>query len=148
LQQYSTPTFDYERGVSDINLDEAKSRGVNEFGRFLSQRRFSRDADQMSRQFRESQPRFGAQMAQRGMLNSGLMRGGQQERLRGYQDWMGQRAEQGMLEEQQLTSAGLGSDVNRIEAMLRLFEEMQRGRATQDGFAGWQNPLAGLGGMG
>jgi hypothetical protein len=25
---------------------------------------------------------------------------------------------------------------------------MQRGRATQDGFAGWQNPLAGLGGMG
>lgn len=65
----------YERARRGVNDQYAANASANTYGRFLSQRRGSRQVADYSRQFGREQPRFTASYGQRGLATPGVRSG-------------------------------------------------------------------------
>jgi hypothetical protein len=133
--------FEYEQGVNKLAMDDARTAGDNQYARFLSARNYGRQDTDFQRQFRQTQPQFGAHFAGRGMLNSGVYKSGLQNRFREYQDVRTRLAENEMANQSQLANQGAMAGQDRIGALLQLFEKFQADRATDDPFKNLQNPF-------
>ena len=140
MQQGNPSAFAYERTLNDLQQQHAATAGVAEFGRSLGQRRFSREREDLRRGFSQSQPRFGSSFAQRGMLNSGMYRQGRRDRYRDYQQTQADMAGQQQLENMQWTEQARQRDVGYQNALLRLMEDFQAGRASQNPFENFRLP--------
>jgi hypothetical protein len=132
--------YAYERALNDLQQQHAATTGVAEFGRSLGQRRFCRDRDDFRRSFTQSQPSFGGGFAQRGMLNSGMYKQGQRDRYRDYQQTMADMGSQQQLQDMQWTEQARQRDAGYQNALLRLMEDFQAGRATQNPFENFRLP--------
>lgn len=132
---YSTPRYDY--GVASANLAQRHSadQAVQQFGTFLGQQRYRRQAQDADMMFRRNLPRVSAQYNRRGAYNSGLRREGQQQYVGDYA-----RQQQRMTEDEGnvAAQAQLQQTYQQAayqQALQQLFEQYQAQRAQVDPFA-------------
>lgn len=74
-------TAQYESGRRDVNKQHGAQSAANEFGRFTSQQRFSRQLGDYKRDFGRGQSAFMGNQASRGMTGGGIQSGGFQQAL-------------------------------------------------------------------
>lgn len=133
---YSTPQYDYDRGVADLTLNKSLEDSTQAFGRFLGQQRHRRSLTDNAQQFQRGFPRIGAAANSRGIYNSGIRRGNQRVAAQDYSTATqrlntDQAASEGQFElNQNLRDVGFQAQ------LLALYERLQHQRATQDPYAG------------
>lgn len=129
--------YDYAAGQADVNRKYADETAASQYGRFVSQQRFSRGKQDMSQTFQRQAPRFNASFAARGLGNSGIFRGQLRQRTgdytNAYNDLLSEEgAQMGQFDQQ---------DAQRSEAyraaLQRLLEQFQQQRAGENQFVGF-----------
>ena len=74
-------TSKYEARRRTVNNDWSGKKAANEFGRFTSQQRYTRNKGDLTRDFSRSQNPFMGSMAQRGLTGGGVRSGAFQQAL-------------------------------------------------------------------
>lgn len=132
--------FQFETQTADLQNKYAQDNAAQEYGRFLSQQRFSRQKDDMNQGFMRSFPKFTGRWA--GRLGSGVKSGVFQQDLTDNVNQFGRDLSR--VEQDQATEMGnfatqqAGRDAGYQRALLALQEQLAAQRANQNVFAGYQ----------
>jgi hypothetical protein len=126
---YGTPRFDYGVQGAQLATSKALTDNAQQFGRFMGQERHRRSLSDMNRQFKQDFPRVGSSFNQRGLWNSGVRRQGQRNYAEGYGRAVERSRFDHAAEEANYSRDQTLRDAGHEQAMLALYEQMQRARA-------------------
>jgi len=132
---FNTPTYDYGLATNKLSTNKGLADQAQTFGRFLSQERHRRGLADTNRTFQDRFPRVGQGFQNRGLYHSGLRREGQRKEAESFQRGVGQQNFEFGVGEAAAEQAQTFRDAQYQQALLDLFDQMQRARAGQDPFA-------------
>lgn len=136
MAAYATPSYDYGIKANQLTLNKGLSDISADFGRFMNQERYRRSQGDAQREFSDRFPRVGAQYNRRGLWNSGLRKEGQQREAQDFQRGMDRMQYDFTANQAQADQSQALSDASYQQALLGLFDQMQRERAaTYDPYA-------------
>lgn len=136
---YSTPTYDYGRQTNQLTTNKGLQDIAQNYGRFLSQERFRRGLSDANRTFKQDRfPQIGRSFNRRGMYHSGLRKQAQTREAQNFQRQTDRFRQDYGQEQAMMNQTQAFRDAQYQQAMLALFEDMQRQRA-----AGY-NPYQGI----
>jgi len=136
---YATPTYDYGREANRLTLDKGIQDVTQDYGRFLSQERFRRGMSDANRQFKDRFPNIARGYNRRGMYNSGIRRGAQQQEAQEFQRQTDRFRQDYAAEQQLQEQLRAFGDARHQMSLNDLFENMQRQRAAgYDPFAAYR----------
>lgn len=131
---YSTPQYDYDRGVADLTLNKGVEDSTQAFGRFLGQQRYRRGLTDNANTFQRGFPKIGGGYNQRGLFNSGIRQGGQRQAAQDYSTATERLNTDEAAEAGQFQMGQGFRDAAFQARLLALYEELQRSRATAPAF--------------
>lgn len=123
-------TSKYESGRRKVNDEWGAKRAANEFGRFTSQQRFSRDIGDFKQNFGDQQGGFMGAQARRGLtgggVNSGSFQQALQKRATGFTQNLGRMQQDAASQQQQYQMDAGNIDRWRGEALADIEASKQR----------------------
>ncbi len=129
--------YDYAQKQNDLNRSFADETAASQYGRFVSQQRYSRDKQGMAQTFQRQAPRFNASFARRGLGDSGIFRRGLNERTSDYTNaYNDLLAQEGAQMGQYTMQDASRTDAYKM-ALQRLMEQLQAQRANENQFVGF-----------
>lgn len=133
--------YDYERNLADTQDRYAQDNATNQYARFISQQRFSRNKDAANQSFQRGFP-SGVKRMNNGMgshVRSGVFQDRLQQSFGDFNQNMGQMEADNAGQESQFATQQSLRDAQYQRALLLLQEQLAASQAGTDPFASYQN---------
>lgn len=132
--------YDYESKIADLQNRYNQDNAAQEYGRFISQQRFSRQKQDMNDQYTKAFPKFtGAWAGRLGSgIKSGVMRQDLADSVNGFNRNMGQLDTDNAAAEGQFASDFAARQAAYQKMLLGINDDYARERASQNAFGGYQ----------
>lgn len=133
--------FEYEQQLADLQNKYAADKAAQEYGRFLSQQRYSRDNYNMKQNFQTRFPQMTGGLARRGFgsqVGSGRVGADVGQMVNQFNTAQGQLAQSQATDEGYFQTQQANQESAYQAAVLRLMEQMKATQAQQNPFATYQ----------
>lgn len=132
--------YDYESRLADLQNRYNQDNAAQEYGRFISQQRFSRNRQDMNDQFAKAFPKFTGQWAGRlgSGIQSGVFRQGLTDSVNNFNQNMGRLDADNAAAEGQYQTDFAARQAAYQRMLLGINDDYARERASANAFQGYQ----------